>query len=234
MAELKSYDVRFKPYSKYLLCGSSRSGKTTFVYKMLKYAQEMFVSPPSYTLFYYAAWQDLYAKMSKEQLVQEWKNECPDNDYIIKLAAEHKVNGGGLLVVIDDLLSQIGKDTANLFQVFARHNYCSVIFLSQSLYVNDINFRDMRTNSDYIVLFKPMDNRKQYRTYFNDIDPVHYKALADIFFKKITALPYSYLLYDKHPDTPDEIRFRSNIFPDEPVGASVGVQSSVSVYVPPR
>ena len=34
-------------------------------------------------------------------------------------------------------------------------------------------------------------------------------------FNEITKKPYSYLLIDLHPTTSDEIRFRTNIFPDE-------------------
>jgi hypothetical protein len=228
MAEIQTYDARFKHPSTVLLCGSSKSGKTTFVHKCLRNANDMFVSPPSYTLFYYAAWQDVYDQMRNENLVQEWKNECPQKDYIEELGEKHK-HSGGLLVIIDDMLSQMNKDMADLFQVVSHHSKTSIWFLSQNLFHDDKHYRDMKLNVNYIVLFKNPNNTKQAMRFFNQIAPETSKALLKV-FQKVTKQPYSYLVFDLHQETPDDIRIRTNIFPND---QSVGVRGSVTVYAPP-
>lgn len=228
MAEVQSYDVRFKHPFTALLCGTSKSGKTTWIRQCLRNAQDMFVSPPAYTLFYYAAWQEVYDHMTNENLVQEWKNECPNTEYIEELGGKYK-DKGGLLVIIDDFLSQMNKDIADLFKVTSHHSKASIFFLSQSLFHDDKHYRELKTNVNYIILFKNPTNSKHASRFFNNIAPDSSKALMKV-YQKVTKKPYSYLLFDLHQETPDEIRIRTNVFPHE---TSVGVRGSVTVYAPP-
>jgi hypothetical protein len=228
MTELQSYDVRFKFPSTALLCGSSKSGKTTFVYRCLQNVSEMFVSPPAYTIFYYSAWQDVYDQMSRENLVQEWRNECPQKEYIEELGERYK-NKGGVLCLIDDMLSSMNREISDLFLITSHHSLCSVWFLSQSLFADDKHYRNMKLNVNYIVLFKNPNNGNQASRFFNQIAPEHSKALLKV-YQKVTKKPYSYLLFDLHQETPDEIRVRTNILPHE---SSNGVRGLVTVYAPP-
>jgi hypothetical protein len=189
----------------------------------------MFTEVPSHTLFYYAAWQKLYDTMTKENLVQEWLNECPRKEYIEELGERHK-GKGGLLVVVDDMLSQLNKDMAELFQVVSHHSKTSIIFLSQSLFFNNTSFREMKGNVNYLVLFKNPSNKSQAGVFFKQIAPTHSKALTKV-YDKVTKKPYTYLLFDLHQETPDEIRIRTKIFPSD--SAKDGVAGAVEVFVPP-
>lgn len=222
------HDVRFKHPFTALLCGSSKSGKTTWIQHCLRNANTMFVSPPAHTLFYYAAWQDIYEQMRNENLVQEWRNECPQKDYIEELGEKYK-NSGGLLVIIDDMLSQMNKEIADIFQVVSHHSKTSVFFLSQNLFHDDKHYRDMKLNVNYIILFKNPSNIRQAMRFFNQIAPETAKALNKV-FQKVTKKPYSYLVFDLHQETPDEVRIRTNIFPHESVG---GIPGIVTVFAPP-
>jgi len=228
MTEPSTYDIRFKHPFTALLVGASKSGKSTWIRQCLRNANDIFVSPPAYTLFYYAAWQDVYDQMRTENLVNEWRNECPQKDYIEEMGAKYK-SSGGLLVIIDDYLSQMNKDMAELFQVVSHHSKTSLFFLSQNLFHDDKHYRDMKMNVNYIILFKNPNNSKQAMRFFNQIAPETSKALHKV-FQKVTKKPYSYLIFDLHQETPDEIRIRTNIFPHE---GSVGVRDSVTVYAPP-
>jgi hypothetical protein len=87
----------------------------------------------------------------------------------------------------------------------------------------------MKLNVNYIVLFKNPNNTKQAMRFFNQIAPETSKALLKV-FQKVTKQPYSYLVFDLHQETPDDIRIRTNIFPND---QSVGVRGSVTVYAPP-
>jgi len=183
----------------------------------------MFTTLPSHTIFYYSTWQPIYESMKNENLVQEWKNECPQKEYIEELAEKHS-KSGGLTVIIDDLISQINKDMVDLFQVVSHHSNVNIFFIAQNLFQDDKKYRNMRLNANYIVLFKNPANQKQATTFINQFSPLYSKQLLDV-YNKITRRGYSYLLFDLHQDTPDEIRVRTKVFPQEGL---------LEVYVPPN
>jgi len=228
MAEVKSYDVRFRHPCTAMLVGGSKSGKTTWILECLKNAKDMFTTVPSHVMFYYAAWQDLYDTMKSQNLVHEWLNECPQKDYIQEIGNRHK-DKGGLLVVVDDMLTQMNKDMAELFQVVSHHSKTSVFFLSQSLFYDNKTYREMKGSVNYLVLFKNPGNVKQAETFFGQIASEHKKALLKV-FRKVTEKPYTYLLFDFHQETPDEIRIRTHIFPKD---SEKTIPGSVQVYIPP-
>jgi hypothetical protein len=223
MDSAPSYDLRLKNPFSALLVGPSRSGKTTWLQKCLRNADVMFTTIPSYTLFYYGAWQDIYDDMNNEGLVQEWKNECPCKEYIEELALKHKFTGG-LTVIVDDLLTSMNKDMSELFLVISHHSGVNVFFLSQSLFFDNKHFRSMKGSVNYVVLFKNKNDKKEASAFFSRIRPSTKDALKNT-FEKITKKNYAYLLCDLHPESAEEISFRTNVFPDE---------GGVIAFVPPN
>ena len=225
MTETVEYDIRFRHPCTILLCGGSKSGKTTWVRECLRNANVMFTTPPTHVLYYYAAWQELYDSMKYENLVHEWRNECPQKEYIQQLGDEHKEKGGGLLVIIDDMLTQMNKDMADLFQVVSHHSKASVIFLSQSLFMDNKNFREMKGSTNYVVLFKNTSDKQQVKTFLSRVSD-NPKALLKV-YQKVTRKPYTYLLIDQHQETPDEVRIRTRIFPSD------YDKGTIQVFIPP-
>ena len=49
------------------------------------------------------------------------------------------------------------------------------------------------------------------RYFSRQIDPSNFKSIIDI-YNKATKKPFSYLLFDLTQETPDDLRYRSNIF----------------------
>jgi hypothetical protein len=222
-ASTEFYDIRLKNPSSLMLVGPSRSGKTSWLLNCLQNADVLFTTKPAYTIFYYGAWQDIYDQMNKLGLVQEWKNECPQRDYIETVAERYK-SIGGVCVIIDDLLTTMNKDMAELFLVVSHHSNVTVFFLSQALFFDDRHFRSMKGSVNYVVLFKNPNTHKQVTSFFGDIRPRTKDALTKT-YEKVTKKPYSYLLCDLHQETPEEVQFRTNIFPHE---------GGVIAFVPPK
>lgn len=215
------YNIQFKTPFTCIIAGPSKSGKTTWLYHCLKNSDSLFDIKPAYTIFYYSAWQNIYDQMKNENLVQEWKNCCPQSDYIKELALRYNEEGG-INVIIDDMLSQLNEEMANMFEVISHHSKANLFFLSQNLFHEDKNYRSMKGNVNYLVLFKNPANKKQATRFFSNISS-HPKALGKV-FSNITREGYTYLLFDLHQTTPDEVRIRSKIFPHEGV---------TQVFVPP-
>jgi hypothetical protein len=72
----------------------------------------------------------------------------------------------------------------------------------------------MSLNAHYIVLFKNPRDANQIATLARQMYPGKSKFLIEA-FKDATEKPYGYSLIDLKPDTGENIRVRTNIFPDD-------------------
>lgn len=173
----------------------------------------MYDKKPAHTIFYYASWQETYDLMKAEGLVDEWRNESPSMNHISAVAAQYE-SVGGIQVIIDDMMSQINSEIETLFTVSSHHSNISTIFVTQNLYQDHKSFRTMKLNANYIVLFKNPGNLKQAQTFFRSYRPQHANELGRI-YEKMTGDGYTYMLIDLHQTTPEAVRIRTKIFPDE-------------------
>ena len=74
----------------------------------------------------------------------------------------------------------------------------------------------MRTstlNTNYLVLYKTPRDRNQVAILGRQMYPAKWKAFLEA-FEHATQNPYTYLVVDLLPDTPEEYRLRGNIFAD--------------------
>ena len=72
----------------------------------------------------------------------------------------------------------------------------------------------MSLNAHYLVLFKNPRDVTQIATLARQMYVGRSKFLVEV-FNKATTKPFGYLLIDLKADTPQDIRVRTNIFPDE-------------------
>jgi len=118
------------------------------------------------------------------------------------------------LLILDDLMSETNAHVADLFTKFAHHKSLSVIFIVQNLFPKGKHARDISLNAHYIVVFKNPRDKLQIQYLARQIMPHHSKGVVEV-FEKATVKPHSYLLFDLTQQTPDPLRIRSQIFPDE-------------------
>jgi len=209
----KMYDVRLQCPFTCIVSGASNTGKTTFIFNLLRSKDVLLTKMPSKTLLFYKKHQDVYDQMIEAGLVDELV--FIKGDMISESDFERKVskyrNSGGSLCVFDDLLEAIDETNSKIFTKISHHENCNVIFLTQSLFVDNKHYRTMSKNATYMVLMKNPRNMSQIKNLSSQM--CSEKSLLVKAYKDATRAAYSYLFIDFHPRTPEHIRLRSHILP---------------------
>jgi len=189
-----------------MVSAPTRAGKTELVKRFIQNAGELMDVPPKRIYWYYAEWQPAYENLSQY---------CTLIDGLPELSELKSDPALPKLVVLDDLMCQADKKVKELNTLFTRgahHWNCSVIHIVQNAFFG--NLRTARINSHYIFLMKNPGDTNQVKQLGLQIFPDRLKEFLDA-YRKATLPKYGYLLIDLHPDCPDELRLRTNIFPSE-------------------
>ena len=120
------------------------------------------------------------------------------------------------LVVIDNLMQELSNDPriTSLFTKGCHHRNLNVIFILQNIFPRGKELRDMSLNCHYLVFFKSPRDSSQVNYLGKQMFPGHVKSMQAS-FQDATCRPYGYLLCDLKPETPNDFRLRTNIFPGE-------------------
>ena len=206
------HDMRFKNPTSFILAGPSQSGKTTFALNLLRQIDELFVTPECQQniIYYYKEWQDTLANVQQENLVQQWVNALPTVDDFKERTLLHKETGGSI-VIIDDFAQNLNADIVTIFSVLCHHYNATVILLTQNIFSKNPVFREISLNATYILLFKNPRDLSQISHYARQFNPGNSKFIIAA-FRECTKLPHSYMLFDHHQSTDENLRIRSNIF----------------------
>jgi hypothetical protein len=191
-----------------VIAGPTRSGKTHFVKNILKHS---LIQPhPSRILWLFKEWQPAYDEIKILVPTIEFVNGI-DNDKLDSVNASERN-----LVVLDDLMASAGdsKKISNLFTQEAHHRNLTVIFIIQNLFNQGKEMRNISLNAHYLVLYKNPRDKSQVRFLAHQVYPENSKFLINV-FHHATEQPHSYLVLDLHPDTPENYRLLTNIFPGD-------------------
>jgi len=193
-----------------LVVGSSQSGKSTWVKRFLSHLNEMISGAEiSEVVYCYGVAQKSHNELQKLVSVPVRLIEgLPDIDEISSLNSPPK------LVILDDLINQLDKSTSDLFLRGSHHRLLSVLLLSQTLFGSNKVFRELSLNSHYIVIFSSPRERSQIMTFARQVDPFRVKFIMDA-YRDCTSAPYGYMLFDLKQNTDEQLRYCTNIFPDE-------------------
>ncbi len=117
------------------------------------------------------------------------------------------------VVICDDLmtLASVDPKIADLFTEGSHHRNLSVINLTQNLFPPGKNAVTQRRNTQYMIIFKSPMSQDQIRTFGTFMFP----GLLDEFlrvYQEATAKPYGYLVIDAKQATPEDERFKTDIF----------------------
>jgi len=211
----RTYDIRFSHPSSHLITGPSGSGKTFRTYSILKNRKYLFKRGGhiKHVIMCYAQWQPIYDKMKANGIVNQFVSKLPTPEEFEKLAEPYR-NKGGCIICIDDFMGQIGPGLDEIVRVTARHNQCTIILLFQSLFPQHKLARSISLNMKYMHVHKQPRETKQISTLAYQMNPVHAKAVVQI-FSAITDKSYSCALFDLTQECPDHLRMRSNYLPSE-------------------
>ena len=185
-----------------MVVAPTSGGKTTPVRRLIHYSEVMFDEPPEQIFWHYAVPQPWFSEEKKITFIEG----LPDvNDLDPKIRQ---------LVVLDDFMSDTNGDVEKMFTTYSHHRNASVIFNSQNLFFKSKNQKSMSLNTQYLFLMKSVRDVTQINILGRQMFPDKKDYLLDA-YKKATAEPWGYLLVDLKPNTPDDMRLRSNIFPGE-------------------
>ena len=113
---------------------------------------------------------------------------------------------GPKAIVFDDMMMQCTRREL-ITQAFTQkrhHQNLSVILILQDLYCQGKVMRNVHLNTEYVILFRNPRDKSQFGLLARQLEPKHSKALVDS-----TWRPYSHILVDLKPLTPDALRYRS-------------------------
>jgi hypothetical protein len=209
------YDLRLRfPFS-WIVCGGSGSGKTTHVLNFLSQFYTLVANEPKCRniIYYYNHWQPAFTEFEKQNIITHWVQGVPTLEDIserVNPFTEH----GGSMVIIDDFAHMLPPTITELFTVVSHHANCGVILLSQNLFEKNPVFRQISLNSTYFSVFKNPRDGMQIAAFARQLNPTNWKFIIDS-YKEATKKPHTYLFFDNHQKTCDELRIRSNILPHE-------------------
>lgn len=123
-------------------------------------------------------------------------------------------SGEPVLLVIDDFMSEAGKELSQLFTKGSHHRNVSIWFLMQNFFHHGKDIRTITLNAQYIILFKNPRDSQQVRYLARQIYARNPEALEEA-FEMATEEPHGYLLLDLKQETINLERMRGKILPWE-------------------
>jgi Cdc6-like AAA superfamily ATPase len=202
------FDKRLQhPYTM-MTWGMTGSGKTQFVKKLLE-RQEDCIDESIYRIFYhYAIYQPVFDEMKRNIPNLIFRKGLP--------RAWEKIPDGGskAYIIVLDLMHEALKEesTCKLYTQGSHHKNISVITLTQNLFPRQKEARTISINCHYLILFRNPRDKSQIKTLATQLsENKKEKTFFLDVYKDATTHPFSYLMVDCKPATPEEVKFRSNV-----------------------
>ena len=194
----------FKVNSSICLIGSTGSGKTRWVDRLMSNLPDMFKGPKiSKILYFYGVYQSLFDEMQQTVSNLQFQEGIPSQQDIEALAEGQN----HCLLVLDDLMSKVvaSETMQDLFCQFCHHKNISVVYLTQNLY---------QGGKCALVLMKSMRNASQIRCLATQLYPGNIGFMMGA-YQDAMKEAYGYLVIDMSPSADDLYRLRTHIFLDE-------------------
>ena len=125
--------------------GATCSGKTSWVFRLLRHKDDMFINLPEKVLYCYTIWQPLFETMEKELVSIKFCNGLPSDEDLHGLSDDRVCN----LVILDDLMDSVtmSSEMENLFVKGMHPCHSSVLYLNQNLYCRGKYSRTINLNT---------------------------------------------------------------------------------------
>ena len=180
------------------------------MHRLIKHAANMFITPPSKVIYVYKHWQPLYEDLRRKVNGIEFLEKLPTEEELSRMVKDHKHT----ILVADDKMTDISSDNygSELFTRLSHHLGISTMLLLQNATLQGKGASDIAKNCHYNVLMRSARDRnfiKSLGVCLND-----YRNLMHS-YNDATKEPWSYLVVDTHPRSNPELRYYSQIFPDD-------------------
>jgi GTPase SAR1 family protein len=198
----------------HLVIGQSGSGKTQFIFKILRNKDVMFgESPPKVIRYYYGIWQDTFDDMSKEIQGLSFHKGLPTEDEILSFTDPNSHT----LIILDDVMHEAANSEVVelIFTRISHHRCCSCFYLQQNAFIKGKNQVTIGMNAKYVEIFRSPRSLLQLQYLNSQIFPNKKGLLTDAYRDIMHQKSFGYLVIDLTAHCLDEMRVRSQIFPDE-------------------
>lgn len=187
-----------------VIAGPTGCGKSYFVRDLLRHRREMFSPVPDRVIWCYGIHQSLYDEIPDVTFVEGFPSNLQD------------LFDRYTLVIVDDLMSELGnnKRLTHLFTRGSHHMNVSIMFITQNFFHKGKEMREITLNAHYLILFKNRRDMSQLTNIGRQLYPRHLKFFQEV-FADATKNPYSYLMIDLQPFTPEDMRLRTQILPNQ-------------------
>jgi Adenovirus IVa2 protein len=185
-----------------LVSGPTGCGKTEFTMRLIKHSKEVIEPAPEQIIWCYGEYQDGFKRVSNT----EFHEGIPDLSMLD--------GSSRTLLILDDLMHETDDRVTKIFTKISHHKNVSVLYLTQNLFHGGKENRTISLNAQYLVIFKNPRDATQIACLGRQMYPGKSKFLSEAFMDA-TIQPYSYIFIDLKPDTEQNHRLRSNVFPGE-------------------
>jgi hypothetical protein len=203
-----------------MIVGSTQSGKTQFVNRLLLNHRNAFKQSVALIIYCYGAWQPALDELESGlgDLV-DFRPDIPSSEELVSIRRD-KVGpeGGEIVLVLDDKMNSLkenaqGTSVLETVCVTAHHSRISCILTLQNLFHNKI-VRAISLNCHYLCLFRNNRSVAQVRTLGTQIFPGQLTYFMDS-YERATSPSYGYLFIDLTPNGDRKLRLRTKIFNDD-------------------
>ncbi len=207
-------DMRIPKGDVVQVVGPPRSGKTWYVSQVLMNKNQLIQDGHSinHVCVIYKNWQDVYSKLKKRGVVQQWIMGMPSAEDFVKIVEPYK--SSGCIVVLDDCLSDLSSDLLDIVTVRARHNNVTLFMIQQSLFPKARFAKDISLHVKYLFLFKNPRDNSQFARLAYQLRPHDSDWLSQV-YADVTDEPYGCLIIDLRPECKEHLRFRSHMLPSQ-------------------
>ena len=207
-----------------MISGPSQSGKSHWIEKFLTHKELLIDVQPQKIFLIYSIYQPAYERMMSKKLIDKVIKGLPKDYSTIENMVMPYRDQGGSMIIIDDGLNDLDMNVVTMCEQLSNNAKCSVIFVTQNLFVDSRIFRRISKQSHYICLMPNPRNRQELRALAMQIsfcNPKYvYQAYEDaIKMKKTTdgKVGDGYLLFDLKVSVKSNpiCKLKTNIFPNE-------------------
>ena len=127
-----------------------------------------------------------------------------------------KTNDRGSLCIFDDVMNEVSSNAtiSKLFTSGRSHLGCSLVLMLQNIFPKRSQSRTISIISQYQVLFRNPRDSLQISVQARQLCPLNSKSFLEI-CERASHRAYGYLFCCFTQSCPDEIRYRTNVLPNE-------------------
>ena len=208
MDYIKEYpDLRWTHPTTVLCCGSSFSGKSTWVQNLARDLKYVMKNPPDRIVYLFKNWQNSFDQLKEDvENIEFYKSF---DDPMLDLEGLQNV-----FLILDDVAPDAPPGFLKSWHTVKSHHYnSSICTLLHNVF--DSSVADLRTISLNTQIFNFMKSPRAYDSlvYFSrQVFGPSYKCLLSVYEEYVLQNMWSYITVDVSPFCPPELKIRSKIF----------------------